>query len=112
MLWALLVLAGFYLAVGKIWLPRFARRIFQQQRDLQSEVVISWDDQAFRTVAASGQAFCAWGDFHAWRRNEKSLLLYRSEALFNFLPLTDASSQAAAESMVLHLRNAGVKERP
>jgi hypothetical protein len=111
MLWAVLVLAIFYLVVGRLWLPRFARRVFRQQNDLHSEVTISWDDRAYTTTAPSGHASCAWSDYYAWRRNDKTLLLYRSESLFNYLPMNDASFRAAADSMVAYLRAAGIRER-
>lgn len=111
MLWSVLILAIVHFGAIKLWLPRFARRVFRQQRDLHGEVTITWDAQAFRSETANGHGSCPWGDFHAWRRDEKSLLLYRSEAIFNFLPLNNVASRAAADTIVSHLCVAGVKVR-
>jgi hypothetical protein len=108
--WCLIVLLALTSFVKFIWMPRYSRRIFDQQRDLQQPVTISWDADRFTTIADSGTAHLKWADFHKWRRTKSVFLLYRSDALFNFLPLDDDEQRAAADQFEQHLKSAGVKE--
>jgi hypothetical protein len=110
LLWCMIVLLALTSFVKIIWMPRYSRRIFSQQRDLQQSVTISWDEDRFTAVADSGTAHVKWADFHKWRRAKDVFLLYRSDALFNFLPLDDAERRAAADICEQHLKCAGVKE--
>jgi hypothetical protein len=109
--WALVVTLVIYLTIRYFWIPRFARRVFAQQKDLQSETEISWDDRSFVAANANGSGSLPWADFHRWKQDEAALLLYRSEALFNFLPLSEPAFVQAAAEMVGHLRAAGVKRK-
>jgi hypothetical protein len=108
--WSLVVLLAITSFVKFIWMPRFSRRIFDQQKDLRQVVTIGWDDERFTTSADSGTTHTKWVDFHKWRREKDVFLLYRSDALFNFLPLDNAERIAAALSFEEKLKSAGVKE--
>jgi hypothetical protein len=109
--WTLVVLAALIVAVRLVWLPRYAKRVFAQQRDLQSPVKIEWTDTHFIASAETGTTRMAWADFYRWRRNESILLLYRSEALFNFVPLDSAEALVAADDMQRLMIAAGVSEK-
>lgn len=46
-----------------------------------------------------------------WKRGADMLLLYRSDVLFNFVPLSSPDSQAYGDDIVSFLRAANVPER-
>ncbi len=94
------------------WMPRYTARIYKQQAELRQEVEVTWDEIRFSTRSSNAHSDMAWKDFHRWSRNDRMMLLYRSEALFNFFPLNTAEKQAAADSIQLHLETAGVARRP
>jgi hypothetical protein len=109
--WALAISLFLYLFTRFLWLPRFVRRVYTQQKDLQRETDVIWDATGFTAENANGKAFLQWEHFHRWRRSKSMLLLYRSDALFNFLPLHDPDFAQAADEMIAHLQAAGVKEK-
>lgn len=109
--WLVTVTLAIYFIVRFLWLPRFSKRIYAQQMDLRGEVDIVWDESGFTATNASGHANLPWADFYRWKRSETMLLLYRSEAMFNFVPLHDAAFVQAADEMVRHLQAAGVKAK-
>jgi uncharacterized membrane protein YsdA (DUF1294 family) len=109
--WALVVTLAIYLATRYLWMPRYVRRIYAQQKDLQGETEVSWDATGFATANANGRVLVPWADFHQWQLSDAMLLLYRSDAMFNFLPLAKPAFAQAASEMVDHLQAAGVKRR-
>jgi hypothetical protein len=110
-LWAIVVLFVIVVGVRLIWMPRYSRRIFTQQKDLQSPITLEWTDTHFITTAHGGRVEIAWTDFYRWRRNEAMLLLYRSEALFNFVPIGNPEAAKAADEMQALLEAAGVVKK-
>ncbi|MBK9431829.1 YcxB family protein [Sphingorhabdus sp.] len=111
LLWALVVLVVIILLTRYWWLPRFTRRVFQQQSDLRHPFIVRWNDDAYETEIPSGKITTPWSDFYQWRRGKDILLLYRSEALFNFFPTTGEGMAEIADAIQGHLIVAGVKEK-
>ncbi len=111
LVWAVIATGLILLGVRFLWLPRYVRRVYAQQRDLREEVTVQWDDIHFSAKAASGHTKLKWTDFHRWQRDNHVILFYRSEALFNFLPTHDPEFRTAADDMERLLVAAGVKER-
>jgi hypothetical protein len=111
LLWALFVLLVIILIVRYWWIPRFTKRVFAQQKDLQQTATIRWNDAAYETEIASGKITTRWNEFHLWQRGEGMLLLYRSEAMFNFFPTQGEEFARAADAIQNHLVAAGVKEK-
>jgi YcxB-like protein len=97
--------------VTKFWIPIFARRIYRQQADLKLETRMEWDDQGFRATNSEGEGITRWAGFHRWKRGPNMLLLYRSDVLFNFVPLSGPGSQTDGDEIVSFLRAAKVPER-
>jgi hypothetical protein len=93
------------------WMPRYTHRIFKQQADFHQEIEINWDEAYFITQTLNSHVKTAWKDFYHWSRNDQMMLLYRSEALFNFFPINSAERSKAADSMQIHLTNAGIGRR-
>ncbi len=94
------------------WMPHYARRVFKQQADLHQQIDVRWDDANFTTQTANAFVNTPWSDFHLWNRDDRVMLLYRSESLFNFFPLDSAEGQSAADEIQAHLLGAGIKRRP
>jgi hypothetical protein len=111
LIWAVVAIGLILLGVRFLWLPRYVRRVYAQQRDLREEIVIQWDDVRFSAQSASGHITVEWNDFYRWQRNNDVILLYRSEALLNFFPTHDPEFRAAADEVERLLTAAGVKER-
>ncbi len=109
--WMIIVACAIWAAMWFVWLPRFSKRVYAQQKDLRDDTEIAWDAEAFSVTSDSGQSRLAWDGFHGWKRTEDMLLLYRSEAMFNFVPLKDAAFVKAADEIVGHLQAAGVKAK-
>jgi hypothetical protein len=111
LLWTFFVLIMTLAIVRYWWIPRFVRRIFAQQKDLQETATILWNETSYETEIASGKITTLWTEFYQWQRGESCLLLYRSEAMFNFFPTHEAAFVDAADTIQKHLVAAGVKEK-
>jgi hypothetical protein len=111
LLWAFFVLLIIIMITRYCWIPRFVRRVFAQQKDLQQTATIRWSDAAYETEIASGKISTPWSEFYMWQRGKGVLLLYRSEAMFNFLPTDGEEFSRAADAIQNHLVAAGVKEK-
>lgn len=109
--WALFIMVVLIVGVRSIWLPRYAKRVFAQQRDLHGPVTIEWTDTHFFASAESGNTRMLWRDFYRWRRDDAILLLYRSEAIFNFIPCDTPEARAAATKIQHLVTAAGVMEK-
>ncbi len=82
-----------------IWfgvLPWWVRRVYRQQKNLHEAVTLEWDAAGLRARTGRGQAAMAWADYVKRRENEVVLLLYQSDALFQFVPLRVLSGEEAA----------------
>jgi hypothetical protein len=110
--YGLAIVAIIKIIVRFVWLPRYVRRVFKQQADFHQAIVMEWDDAYFTTRTPNSHVKTPWKDFHLWDRHEEIMLLYRSEALFNFFPLNDVETRNAADQIEVYLLNAGVKRRP
>lgn len=98
------------LLVQYVVVPWNARRHFQQSAALQDEVTVTWDNDGIRLSGVRGLTDFSWSDFHRWSENEKLLLLYHSDALFNVIPKT-ALSVVQCQSIAAMVSQAGVKKR-
>lgn len=78
-------------------LPRRARKLFAQQKNLQRPLRFGWDEQGLAWVNESGSGKTAWSDYLKWRENDRVFLLYLSDAMFQMLP-----KRAFADSERLH----------
>lgn len=93
------------------WIPRIARRSYAQQSDMRSPISWRWDDDQIFMGGLYSEARYPWNEFHQWMEADKMLLLYRSEQMFHFLPVTDADTQAAANDIAKRLMQAGITKR-
>ncbi len=111
MVFGLIIMSLIQILVQLLWMPRYTRRIFAQQVELQQQVEVIWNEAGFSTTTAKSHAQLDWKDFFGWARNGKVMMLYRSEAMFNYFPTDTAEKIAAADAIEAHLIKAGVKRR-
>ena len=64
-------------AVAKNW---------QQQKALHQPYTFELSDEGYFVDAANGTMRMPWSNVHGWRSNDRILLLYQSDLLYNALP--------------------------
>lgn len=67
-------------------LPRRTRKLFAQQKSLQRPVEFSWDEQALHWSSENGSGRSPWSDYLKRRQNERIVLLYLSDVMFQMIP--------------------------
>lgn len=69
-----------------IFLHYWVRRIHRQQVNLRSEHTVWWDEAGLHVETPQVAALVSWSDFIKRRENALTLLLYHSDAMFQFIP--------------------------
>jgi hypothetical protein len=78
--------SGAYLVVRNMGLPKRAKQIFEQQKDLHLPYEVEITETALVSTNQLGHAEQPWSTFVKWRENDDVLLLYHSDVLFSTLP--------------------------
>jgi hypothetical protein len=68
------------------YLPWKARRMFGQQKSLHETYELAWDDEGLSMRGRLGQGRTPWNDYLKKKENERIVLLYQSDLLFQMLP--------------------------
>ncbi len=92
------------------YLPRYSKKIFHQQSDLQKTIVCSWNDEFLSTNTPDSYVKEAWSKFFQWDMNNKVMLFYYSEALFTLAPVSSYQPEQLTD-IVQCLQKAGVPLR-
>lgn len=106
--WAGFVAMVIMLLIPIWWVPRHSKKTYQQQKDLRLETTTWWDDEKLYSGNEQGHAHLTFADMVKWRADEKIVLLYRSDQLFNFLPVRIFKDQAHKNGLIRRLQDAGV----
>lgn len=69
-----------------IWIPRYVRRRFKEQKSLQRSYAISWNDEKLTVDGEDAHVGTPWSDYLKWRDSEQVFLIYHSRLLFRILP--------------------------
>jgi hypothetical protein len=107
---ALIGVAYGALLLSVIWLtcflllPRRARRIFAQQKALHDPIAIEWSEALITIGSNRGTTTFEWSDFVRSLENHEIILLFQSDAVFNFIPKRALSPEQAA-SIIAHARS-------
>jgi hypothetical protein len=82
------VLLWLFVVCGLTWLliPRRAGRLFRQQKSLNQEHLVSWDEQGLSFRAAKGYSELAWSDYHDWLERPAVFLFLLNDRLHHFVP--------------------------
>jgi hypothetical protein len=67
-------------------LPRRARRIFAQQKNLQRPFELRWDDDALCGASERGSSNTPWSDYLKSAQDDRIILLYLSDVMFQMVP--------------------------
>lgn len=70
----------------RFYVPRVARRIYGQQKALQQPIEVAFEAGGLRTTASFGSSYLPWADYRKMREDERVMLFYQSDALFQFVP--------------------------
>lgn len=79
--------------------PVVARRIYAQQRGLHDEIHVAADAAGIAARSARMEGQTPWSHYLRWREDRRVILLYQSDALFQFVP-----KRALSEAQVATLR--------
>jgi len=90
------------------WVPRLAKKIYRQQKDLRLETTTWWDDEKLYSSSEQGHSNLTFADMVKWRADDNIVLLYRSDQLFNFLPARIFKDPAHQDGLIRRLNDAGV----
>ena len=71
---------------SRLLLPRQARRLFRQCAAYRQPFQYSWDEDCLSVTCESGNARRRWSDYVKYRENDRVLLLYHADNLFEMLP--------------------------
>lgn len=107
-IWALVVVAIIQFLVPRYWVPRLARKTYRQQKDLRLETTTWWDDEKLHSSNEQTKSFMEFADMVKWSANDDMLLIYRSDHLFNFLPVRVFRNTAEMDALIRRLQDAGV----
>ena len=77
------ILVAYLVFHFRVLLPRHARKIFTQQKGLQVPYEIEITDDMYSAASERGTSKCPWNEFHKYKRNESTILVYQSDALFH-----------------------------
>ncbi|WP_375462821.1 YcxB family protein [uncultured Methylobacterium sp.] len=66
--------------------PVVARRIYAQQRGLHDEIRVHADAFGIGVRSATVEGRTPWSHYLRWREDRRVILLYQSDALFQFIP--------------------------
>lgn len=77
-----------------VFLPWKTRRSYRTQKTLHSPFTVELSDEGVRLEALHGQMSMPWKDYHKWKANDKLILLYQSDRLYNPIPRRAFASDA------------------
>ena len=95
--------------LGYLWVGRWARRMFRQQK-LNPENRMWWNDEGLRIESDLGSLKAKWGDFYSWKKAGKMFMVHINEALYYVVP-DGALTAAQAADLEGKLKENGVVRR-
>lgn len=110
--WVWAVFAIVYFAfLYYVLLPWRIRRIFKQQKSLHDRFILDLGEDELRIDSPRGNFRMKWSDFHKWKMNDKLILLYHSDAVFQMIPARVFSTEQERGSFAQHLERHLGKQR-
>ena len=105
------VMAIFVLVNRLVFLPRASRRQFSQRKDVQASVKFDIRPPKIGITSKNGFSFTPTEEILKWAENGSTILLYRSDNLFNFIPRRAINESFYADLMAELTRAAVPKAR-
>ncbi|QLC21645.1 YcxB family protein [Parasphingopyxis sp. CP4] len=106
---AVVILIVLIFAIYWFWLPWQARKLFRQTKLLQGEITALWTSTTITYSGEWGSTEIAWSDYHRWMENERLIVLFQSDAVYNIVPKAVIARDEVA-AIGRYLEDAGVKK--
>jgi hypothetical protein len=103
-------IAGFVALFWFVLRPAQIARIYRQHKELSSNFEMELTDEAYSIKNDYGSGRIPWKDFAKWKENDRMILLYRSENMFNMVPRRLLADDSQAQYVLDRLQQNGVKE--
>jgi YcxB-like protein len=72
----------------------WVRKSYREDKTLQHQAELSWDDEGFRSQSESGQMLLRWSALIGYRENNEFILLYLSRDRYVPIPLAQINNSA------------------
>ena len=82
-----------------------AKKQFKQNKKLSEPFEIEITEDSIRTKASHGESELKFTDFHKWKSDNKMILLYHSDALFQIIPTRAFTSEAERLDIIEKIKN-------
>jgi len=69
-----------------VYIPWKTRRTYKQQKSLQREAKMTFDESGFSAANEFGSGITPWSDYVRWKENDHLFLLYISDPLYHMVP--------------------------
>ncbi len=102
--WMIIGLVAYLLVIYYVLIPWRTKRIFRQQKTLHQPIELEFTDTHFFGSSPHGTFKMGWSDFHKWKKDDHSILVYQSAALMHMIPIRAFQSSADIELLVATLR--------
>lgn len=79
-----------------LWVGRWARRIFRQQKANPGNRMW-WDDEGLRIESDLGSLRAKWSDFYGWKKAGQMFMVHINEALYYVVPARALTAAQAAD---------------
>jgi hypothetical protein len=112
--WTTILIPAFFLgflAFFQFYLrPYQITRAYNQHKELSSPFVMELTDEGYSLKNSYGSARIPWKDFAKWKEDQKVILLYRTDIMFNMVPKRLLQDDAQVQYIHEKLRQNNVKE--
>lgn len=92
------------------WRPRRIARIFNQQKELSLPFTIEADEESLHFSNELSSSRLPWNYFVKWKMNDKILLLYRTDIMFNMIPMRLFNNKTDLELILGKLERNQIKK--
>ncbi len=100
-----------FLALYRYWLrPYQIKRAYTQHKELSSLFEMDLTDEGYNIKNDYGSGKIPWKDFAKWKSDEKIILLYRTDNMFNMVPKRLLTDETQAQYVIEQLKLNHVKE--
>ena len=101
---------AFYLE-RKIFFPKRVKKIYQQQKSLQVPTTVIISENEIKLNNELGNEVIPWTNFIKWMENDKVLLLFHSDIVFNFFPKRDIPDEETLNTIKKYLAENNVPRK-
>lgn len=92
-----------------VFLPRQARKIYDQQKTMQHPVEASWSSDAYSASTPVTASTVPWGEYYGWCADETIILLMHSPVMFQMIP-RHALTPAQQTDLTDHIKRSGLRD--